>query len=220
MVRAIRISGAVSGGWQRLKLLEMWELQVGCGLAGKARPFALSGAFQEVKLFPMHRASALAGSALFLVLAPGTVALLIPWWISRWRIAPPLLGFPALRIVGVFLIAAGLPVLLDSFVRFAVQGLGTPAPIAPPQHLVVSGWYRYVRNPIYVAVVAMVLGQGLLFGSVQVLEYGLAAWLATHVFVFIYEEPTLRRKFGAEYEVYCRNVRRWWPRASPWKAES
>jgi len=167
----------------------------------------------------MNRASALAGSALFLVLAPGTVALLVPWWICRWQIAPPLLGFPFLRFVGVVLIAAGLPVLLDSFRRFAVEGLGTPAPIAPPQHLVVSGWFRYVRNPIYVAVVAMVLGQGLLFGSVQVLEYGLAAWLVTHVFVLIYEEPTLRRKFGAEYEMYCRNVRRWWPRARAWKAD-
>ena len=134
--------------------------------------------------------------------------------------ALPLLDFPALRVVGVLLIAGGLPVLLDSFRRFAVEGLGTPAPVAPPQHLVVSGWYQYVRNPIYVAVVALVLGQGLFFGSVRVLEYGLATWLVTHVFVLIYEEPTLRRKFGEGYETYCRNVRRWWPRASPWKAST
>ena len=121
-------------------------------------------------------------------------------------------GFVPLRWLGVFLIAAGLPVLLDSFVRFAVQGMGTPAPVAPPQHLVVSGLYRYVRNPMYVAVVAMVLGQGLFFGNIRVLEYGLAVWLAMHLFVVFYEEPTLLGKFGAEYEEYCRNVRRWWPR--------
>lgn len=168
----------------------------------------------------MKRASAIAGSALFLVVAPGTVAVLIPWWICRWHMAPALLAFAGFRVAGLLLIAAGLPVLLDSFARFAVEGLGTPAPVAPPQHLVVSGWYRYVRNPIYVAVVALVLGQGLFFASVRILEYGLAAWLVTHVFVLIYEEPTLRRKFGEEYDAYCRNVRRWWPRVSPWRADS
>jgi protein-S-isoprenylcysteine O-methyltransferase Ste14 len=166
----------------------------------------------------MNRASAVAGSAVFLVLAPGTVAVLIPWWLCRWQLAPPLFDVFAARIAGVALIVAGLPVLLDSFVQFALQGLGTPAPAAPTEHLVVSGWYRYVRNPMYLAVVALVLGQGLFFGSVHVLEYGVAAWLVMQVFVLIYEEPTLKSKFGEEYEAYCRNVRRWWPRVSAWKA--
>lgn len=113
--------------------------------------------------------------------------------------------------------AAGLPVLLDSFARFALQGLGTPAPIAPPRHLVVTGWYGYVRNPMYVAVVSLILGQGLFFGSVRVLEYGVAVWAVFHLFVLLYEEPALRGKFGAEYGEFCGNVRRWLPRLSPWQ---
>ena len=163
----------------------------------------------------MKRASAIAGSALFLVVAPGTIAVYLPWTLCRWRLAPALLGFLPFRVLGALLIAAGLPVLLDSFARFALQGLGTPAPVAPPQHLVVSGLYRYVRNPMYVAVLALIFGQGLLFGSVRVLEYGLAVWLGFYLFVLLYEEPTLRAKFGAEYEQYCARVRRWLPRLRP-----
>ena len=160
----------------------------------------------------MKRTMALLGSAIFLVIAPGTLAVYVPWTFTRWRLAPPLLGFFPLRVVGVLMIAAGLPVLLDSFARFAIQGLGTPAPVAPPQHLVVSGLYRYVRNPMYVAVLSLIFGQGLLFGSVPVLEYGLVVWAGFFAFVLLYEEPTLRRKFGQEYEDYCARVGRWIPR--------
>jgi len=131
--------------------------------------------------------------------------------------SPPLLGFTAFRALGAFLICAGLPVLLDSFYRFAGEGLGTPAPVAPPTHLVIGGLYRYVRNPMYVAVSSLVFGQGLLFGSIQVLKYGVLVVLGFHLFVLLYEEPVLRRKFGAEYDNYCRNVRRWWPRLKAWK---
>ena len=166
----------------------------------------------------MKRAMALLGSAIFLVIAPGTLALYIPWTFTRWRLAPPLLGFFPLRVVGVAMVAAGLPVLLDSFARFAIQGLGTPAPVAPPQNLVVTGLYRYVRNPIYVAVVAIVLGQALLFGDWRLVVYGALFWLACHVFVVVYEEPTLQRTFGAEYESFCANVPRWIPRLTPWRA--
>lgn len=130
---------------------------------------------------------------------------------------PTTAGAFSLRILGALLIVAGLPVLLDSFARFALQGLGTPAPIAPPRHLVVTGLYRYVRNPMYVAVVSLIVGQGLLFGSVQVLEYGLTLWLGFHLFVLLYEEPTLRGTFGGEYEGFCANVRRWIPRLRPWR---
>lgn len=164
----------------------------------------------------MRRAAAILGSALFLVIAPGTVALWIPWTLCRWRVAPPLLGLALFRAIGLPLIAASLPVLLDSFARFAIQGLGTPAPVAPPQHLVVTGLYRFVRNPMYVAVVAMILGQGLLFGSLRVLAYGAAVWLAFHLFVLLYEEPTLRSKFGGEYDEFRANVCRWIPRLKPW----
>jgi protein-S-isoprenylcysteine O-methyltransferase Ste14 len=164
----------------------------------------------------MRRFAPILGSAVFLVIAPGTIAVYVPWLLDRWRIGPPLLGFTAFRWVGVFLIALGLPVLLDSFARFAWQGFGTPAPVAPPKHLVVTGLYRYVRNPMYVAVTSLILGQGLLFGNVNVLEFGLVVWLCFHIFVLAYEEPTLRNKFGDEYKEFCANVRRWLPRIRPW----
>jgi protein-S-isoprenylcysteine O-methyltransferase Ste14 len=168
----------------------------------------------------MRRFFAILGSAVFLVLAPGTVAGYIPWRISGWHFAASLPGIPWLRWFGVILIAAGLPVLLDSFVRFALQGLGTPAPVFPTRHLVVSGWFRYVRNPMYVAVASLIVGQGLLFGSVGVLEYGAAVWLAFFLFVLLYEEPTLRRTFGAEYNEFCAHVPRWIPRLRPWQGPS
>jgi protein-S-isoprenylcysteine O-methyltransferase Ste14 len=165
----------------------------------------------------VRRISAILGSALFLVLAPGTVAGLVPWWISRWQMEPAFFGLFLLRIAGVALILAGLPVLLDSFARFAIQGLGTPAPVFPTKHLVVTGWYRYVRNPMYVAVVSIIVGQALLFGNVHVLEYGAAAWLVTHFFVLAYEEPTMRATFGEDYQQFCQNVPRWIPRLTPWR---
>src|SRR5579864_5677224 len=134
--------------------------------------------------------------------------------------SPPLLGFFGFRVLGVLLICAGLPLLLDSFARFALEGFGTPAPIAPPRHLVVTGLYRYVRNPMYVAVSSLIFGQGLLFGSVRVLEYGVAAWLGFFLWVLVYEEPALRSKFGADYREFCANVPRWIPRLKAWKERS
>ena len=166
----------------------------------------------------MKRLSAVLGSALFLVIAPGCVALYVPWLLSRWHVAPALLGWAPFRWIGIALIATGLPILLDSFARFALQGLGTPAPIAPPHHLVVTGWYRYVRNPMYVALVAMIIGQGLLFGRTSVLEWGLVFWALTHLFVMFYEEPHLRRTFGSEYDAYRAAVHRWIPRLRPYSA--
>src|SRR5215472_7377470 len=99
----------------------------------------------------------------FPVLAPGFVVGMVPWWISHWRVA--VLGLPVLRLVGGALLALGVTGLLDSFGRFAIQGIGTPAPVFPTRHLVVTGLYRYVRNPMYVAVVAAILGQGLILGN-------------------------------------------------------
>jgi protein-S-isoprenylcysteine O-methyltransferase Ste14 len=160
---------------------------------------------------------AMAGSAVFLVIAPGFIAGLVPWWISRWRLDPPFFGMPLLRFAGSALIALGGVGLLDSFVRFAWQGLGTPAPVFPTRHLVVTGLYRYVRNPMYVAVVSTILGQGLILGNVTVLEYGALVWLLFHLFVLIYEEPTLRASFGSEYESFCGAVPRWIPRITSWQ---
>ena len=107
----------------------------------------------------MRKTIAVLGSALFFAVAPSVLAGLIPWSITHWEFRPPLFDLQATRAVGMLLIAAGLPGLINSFARFALQGLGTPAPIAPPQNLVVTGLYRYVRNPMYVAVVAVILGQ-------------------------------------------------------------
>jgi protein-S-isoprenylcysteine O-methyltransferase Ste14 len=164
----------------------------------------------------MRRSAAIGGSVIFLVLAPGTVAILVPWWICRWHMTAPPLGLHPLRAAGVLLLACGFPALLSSFLRFAIQGRGTPAPVAPPRHLVVSGLYRYVRNPMYIAVVSLIFGQGLLFGSAGVLEYGILAWFVMHLFVRLFEEPTLRSTFGGEYEEFYANVRRWIPRLRPW----
>ncbi len=139
----------------------------------------------------MPKTIAILGSALFFAVAPSTVAGLVPWWITRWEFRPPFFDLDATRAVGILLIVAGLPGLVDSFARFALQGLGTPAPIAPTQNLVVTGLYRYVRNPIYVALVAVILGQAALFGDQRLLAYGVLVWLAFHAFVVGYEEPVL-----------------------------
>lgn len=164
----------------------------------------------------MRKVFAVPGSALFLLIAPGVVAGYIPWMLCRWRFGVPLLGTYLFRVAGIVFVAAGLAVLIDSFARFALQGLGTPAPVFPTRYLVVSGLFRYVRNPMYLAVLSLIFGQGLFFGSVRVLEYGIAVWAAFYVFVTIYEEPVLRRKYGEEYEEFCAQVPGWIPRWRPW----
>ena len=145
------------------------------------------------------KAGPLAGTAVFFVLAPGTIAGWIPYMLTRWRFQPAFLGLPVLRVAGAVMLLAGLSVLVDSFLRFALEGRGTPAPVVPPEQLVVTGLYRHVRNPMYVAVLLMIAGQALLFGSLALVVYAAVAWLACHTFVLLYEEPTLRRSFGASY---------------------
>lgn len=166
----------------------------------------------------LRRVFAIAGTAAFFVLAPGVVAGYIPWTITRWRFHSPFPGFTELQAVGVVLMAAGIPVLLECFARFALQGVGTPAPVFPTRHLVVNGSYRFVRNPMYVSVLAILFGQATFFGSVGVAIYAACAWLIAHLFVVFNEEPTLLRTFGAEYETYRKHVPRWIPRLSPWRA--
>lgn len=161
----------------------------------------------------MRRVPALLGSALFLVVAPGTLAGFAPWWMTGWR--GPLAPLP-LAIPAALLIAAGAALLLECFGRFAIQGRGTPAPIAAPDRLVVTGPYRRVRNPMYVAVTAMILGQAALFADLRLLGYAALIWLAFHFFVLLYEEPTLRRTFPADYATFTAAVPRWLPRLRPW----
>ena len=164
-----------------------------------------------------ERMRAIVGSIVFLFVAPGIVAGVLPWWISGYRMEPALLGFEPFRWLGVLLLALGGVLLIETFARFALQGLGTPAPIAPTKTLVVTGSYRFVRNPMYVAVISLILGQALLFGSVWTLIYGLFGWLIVHLFVLGYEEPTLSHSYGEQYDRYRANVRRWIPRLTPWQ---
>jgi protein-S-isoprenylcysteine O-methyltransferase Ste14 len=165
----------------------------------------------------MRKSTAVLGSALFFVMAPFLAAAIIPWWITRWEFRSGPFDFPLVHAIGVLLVVVGVPGVVDSFARFALQGFGTPAPIAPPQHLVVTGLYRHMRNPMYVSVLAIIFGQALLFGDWRLVVYGALFWLACHVFVIVYEEPTLQRMFGDEYEAFRANVPRWVPRLKPWR---
>jgi protein-S-isoprenylcysteine O-methyltransferase Ste14 len=160
----------------------------------------------------MRFAAAAAGSSLFFALAPGVVAGVVPWWLTGWDAEPV---WPGLRVLGALVVVAGAAVLVHAFARFVAEGVGTPAPVAPTQHLVVGGLYRWVRNPMYVAVVACVAGQALLLGRVVLAAYAAALLALFMTFVRGYEEPTLRRQFGSEYDSYRRAVPGWWPRVPP-----
>jgi protein-S-isoprenylcysteine O-methyltransferase Ste14 len=160
-----------------------------------------------------RRTAAAAGSAAFLVLAPGVVAGLIPWLLTGWRMES---SPPAVRILGGLLIALGVGFLLHAFARFVVEGLGTPAPVAPTERLVVGGVYRHVRNPMYLAVGATIVGQALLLGQFGLLAYAAVFGVVAFAFVRLYEEPTLTQRFGAGYDVYRRAVPGWLPRLRPW----
>jgi protein-S-isoprenylcysteine O-methyltransferase Ste14 len=163
----------------------------------------------------MTRARAAAGSLVFLALAPGVVAGLLPWLLTDWDSTDPPL---ALQLAGGALIAAGAAVLLSAFGRFVIEGMGTPAPVAPTEHLVVGGLYRHVRNPMYVAVAAAIIGQAALLGRPGLLLYALAFVAAVAAFVRLYEEPVLSRRYGAEYEAYRAGVPAWRPRLRPWSS--
>src|SRR5215467_12549958 len=155
------------------------------------------------------KAVAAVGSAAFFVLAPGVVAGLIPWWLTGWRVQQPIPYWAGLRAAGAALLAVGAVILVSAFVQFVVEGVGTPAPVAPTEHLVVGGLYRYVRNPMYLAVAAAIIGQALLLGQPVLLLYAVAFGLTVAAFVHWYEEPALRRRFGTEYEVYPSAVTAW-----------
>jgi protein-S-isoprenylcysteine O-methyltransferase Ste14 len=160
----------------------------------------------------MNKPTAAAGSALFFALAPGVVAGVVPWWLTGWDAEPA--SAPA-RVLGVVLLAAGAAVLLHAFARFVREGVGTPAPVAPTRHLVVGGLYRYIRNPMYVAVVTCVMAQALLLSREVLWVYALGLMVLFFSFVRGYEEPALSRQFGSEYEAYRRAVPGWRPRARP-----
>jgi protein-S-isoprenylcysteine O-methyltransferase Ste14 len=168
----------------------------------------------------MSRTQAVFGSALFFVIAPFALAGVAPWLITHWRVGPAYPGVEIVRVIGAVLTLAGAVIVIDSFARFALQGRGTPAPVAPPSSLVVAGFYRHVRNPMYVGVISAILGQALAFGDVRLVVYAALFWLATHIFVAYFEEPRLAHEFAAAYEAYRANVPRWIPRLTPWRPGS
>src|SRR5438128_5914318 len=141
------------------------------------------------------------GSAVFCLVAPGVVAGVMPWLLTDWQVGDAWL--PA-QVLGGVLLLAGAAVLVRSFARFVSEGRGTPAPVAPTQRLVVGGLYRYVRNPMYVAVLATILGQALLLGRWVLLGYALVVFVAVYGFVRLYEEQELARVYGAQYDDYRR----------------
>jgi protein-S-isoprenylcysteine O-methyltransferase Ste14 len=158
------------------------------------------------------------GTIVFFLLAPGVVAGLIPWLLSRWQSydwgAAAWIAVPTAWIA----IVAGVAFLLHAFALFALHR-GTPAPVAPTETLVVTGVYRFVRNPMYFAVLTTILGQALLFGSWGLVVYALILLAAVVAFVKGYEEPTLTRTYGEQYLEYRRNVPGWWPRLTPWECD-
>jgi protein-S-isoprenylcysteine O-methyltransferase Ste14 len=162
----------------------------------------------------MQRSTAGIASAAFFVVAPGTVVGLVPLLITRWEITGSGLPWRLLQAIGVVLIVAGLIPPVHAFVQFVKAG-GTPMPIAPTQRLVVTGFNRYVRNPMYLGLIVVMLGQALLFGSLALVLWAAAFWIITASFVRWYEEPTLVDEYDGEYEEYRRHVHAWLPRVHP-----
>jgi len=157
----------------------------------------------------MGRRAAAIGSAVFFVAAPGVMAGVVPYLLTGWHVGHPRL---LLQIIGGVLLVVAVPVLVSAFVRFVREGIGTPAPIAPTQELVVGGLYRYVRNPMYLAVGATIVGQGLLLGRGVLFIYAALFGAVVFAFVRLYEEPELTRTYGVQYIAYRNAVPGWWPR--------
>lgn len=153
-------------------------------------------------------------AAFFAVLVPGTVAGLVPYYITLRGGQNTPDWYDSWARLGWVPTAAGVVMLVWCIADFAASGKGTPAPIDPPKHLVVRGLYRYVRNPMYIGVLLILLGEWLVFPSAALMIYAAAIFSMFHTFVLLYEEPVLRRKFGESYDAYCRDVNRWVPRRS------
>jgi protein-S-isoprenylcysteine O-methyltransferase Ste14 len=160
-------------------------------------------------MFIMRTVSAVAKTLTFTVFVPGTVAGYVPW--RLWRGATPVTGAEKWAAISIIIIGAAI-YLYTAFWGFAVVGGGTPAPIAPPKILVVDGLHRFVRNPMYLGVALAIGGQAWLFHSGHVAIYMVAMLLVAHLFVLFYEEPTLHKQFGEEYDRYRASVPRWIPK--------
>ena len=141
----------------------------------------------------------------------GFLLIYLPARVLSWSgmVRPTTLAAP--QIIGMILASTGAAVALWCIFTFAWIGRGTPAPFDPPRRLVIRGPYRFVRNPMYIGAALSLGGAALFYKSAPLLAYGAMFLLVSHLFVVSYEEPTLQRTFGPEYEAYCHRVRRWWP---------
>lgn len=164
---------------------------------------------------PVIRRSATTATSLgWFIAIGGTFGCLLPYLLGYWHLHQPMRYPDLARAAGALLICAGLVPVVNSFVAFIKAG-GTPVPVASPPRLVVTGFYRYVRNPIYLGFLVILSGQAALFGSAGLLEYTAIAWCIGAVGARFYEQPTLMRKFGTEYQAYRRAVPAWIPRLHP-----
>jgi protein-S-isoprenylcysteine O-methyltransferase Ste14 len=166
----------------------------------------------------MRTGAAVAGSSVFFAVAPGVVAGVVPWALTRWEGADQPWPLPV-RVAGGVLLAACAVVLVQAFARFVREGRGTPAPVGPTERLVVGGLYRYVRNPMYVAVVGAIVGQAALLARPVLLAYAVLAGAGMAAFVRWHEEPLLAARYGEQYAAYRRAVPGWVPRLRPWRPE-
>jgi protein-S-isoprenylcysteine O-methyltransferase Ste14 len=147
---------------------------------------------------------------LFTLFVPGTTLALVPYWILASE-ADGGLSLGVFRWLGLLPFLAGVAGLASCYAAFAMVGRGTPSPLDPPRTLVAVGLYRFLRNPIYVSAVLVLVGEAVLWQAPALLLYAGLFWLANHLFVIGYEEPTLRRRFGPSYEAYWAAVPRWVP---------
>jgi protein-S-isoprenylcysteine O-methyltransferase Ste14 len=136
------------------------------------------------------------------------VAGIVPWLFTRWDGDQ---GSVLLKALGILVLLIGGALVVETTARFALQGRGTPAPWSPPERFVERGSYRFVRSPMYLGVLLLVVGQALLLGQKVLYAWAVAAWLMFTGFLVFYEEPQLRDRFGASYDDYRRRVRRWIP---------
>jgi protein-S-isoprenylcysteine O-methyltransferase Ste14 len=142
----------------------------------------------------------------------GFVLVFLPARVLSWSGITPVPEIGVWQILGMLAAGVGGGIAVWCILTFVVLGKGTPAPFDPPRHLVVRGPYRFVRNPMYVGAGLALAGAALFYKSIPLLSYAVLFGLIMHGFVILYEEPTLRRTFGNDYEVYCGHVGRWWPK--------
>ena len=147
---------------------------------------------------------------LFTILQPGLVAGAVPFWILGDKGNEPFRhSFHLYHYVGALVFVIGLIIMVSCIISFAVKGKGTLSPADPTKQLVITGLYKFSRNPMYVGVTMILIGEAVFFQSFNLLIYSLFIYLAFNIFIMLHEEPRLRKVFGEEYKKYCQKVRRW-----------